>query len=354
MSAATNAKEFWQIFVKNEEKLIEALNGKDYEGLSEILEKLNEFVYEMSGGRYFIEDEPDQLEMTFDAGPNKTSQYLCRLLKETAPESVAKKWIINAVLPPLSQKAIEAQVQIKDSVYTLTDFTVFYKVHSEQQTFECLLYCPGFSQIGNPEYKKEMAMYLIETSIGQLYYEAYISSIDALDVPPKEKMDFCNLVDLFETIDKVVLKEHWKEYKSTTDIYSIYQPTEDLAKDSLRNDMKIILTTHPMLTEETLGQGQDVLLDLQSKGGEFGFMYYANPLQGKDNALFRQELSKKLDEQMNKVHAGTVIGGAMGKSYSYIDWIIYDKTEFTKAFEQLKKQVKDVVDLHYQPFFENI
>lgn len=43
-----------------------------------------------------------------------------------------------------------------------------------------------------------MSMYLIELAIGQCAYEAYLSSVDFLDVPPEEDQPFCNLVDLFE------------------------------------------------------------------------------------------------------------------------------------------------------------
>lgn len=350
MSVNQNIEQFWEKFQASEAGLIEALGSSDYEKLSEILEPLNEEVYKISGAKFFVEDIPDALEMTFDAGPNKTSQLICQQMKKLAPASVAAKWLINAVLPPLSQKAIEAKVQIKDDVYVLQDFHVFYTVHPEQQTISALLYCPGFSQIGNPEYKKEMAMYLIETSIGQLYYEAYISSVDAIDVPPAEDMPFCNLIDFFEAIDQVVLKDHWKEYKSPTEIYSVYQPYEDLAHDSLRKDMKIIFTTHPDLAEEALGEKSDVQLDLKAKDGEYGYVYYVNPLEGKDNALFRQELAKRMDDEISALNAGKVIGGAMGKSYSYIDWIIFDKKTFMALFDQLKQKVAHIVELHYQTF----
>lgn len=352
MSVVSNVERFWNYFEDHEEELIDALKEHDYSVLGDLIAKISERAYRISGARFFIEDNPDQLEMTFDTGPNKTSQYITDLMVKMAPDKIYNRWLINSLLPPLSQKAIEAQVQIKDQVYTLTDFTVFYTVHPKQQMISALLYCPGFSLIGNPEYKKEMAMYLIETSIGQLYYEAYLSSIDAVDTPPEEDMKACNLVDFFQKIDNAVVENHWKEYKSALDIYSVYQPTQDFAHDALRKDMKIIFTTHPLLAEETLGDTQDVLMDLQAKEGEYGYIYYSNPLSGKDNALFRQELSKKMDDEISKIHAGRVIGGAMGKSFAYIDWIIFDKEEFLKAFEQVQKQLKDQVELHYRSFTE--
>ena len=67
------------------------------------------------------------------------------------------------------------------------------------------------------------------------------------------------------------------------------------------------------------------MADLSSKDGEFGYVYYSNPFHNKEDALYRQKLSKELDVAISKVHAGKVVGGAIGKSFSYIDWIIYDK-----------------------------
>ena len=79
-------------------------------------------------------------------------------------------------------------------------------------------------------------------------------------------------------------------------------------------------------------------------------MYYSNPFNNKEDALYRQKLSKQLDETISKVHAGKVVGGAIGKSFSYIDWIVYDKDVFMKVFNQLKKQLDASVELYYQKF----
>lgn len=50
----------------------------------------------------------------------------------------------------------------------------------------------------------------------------------------------------------IVEKNEWKEYNSPLEIYSVYQPIQDIGHDSLRKDMKYIFTTHPLLIEETI------------------------------------------------------------------------------------------------------
>lgn len=351
MTVYDNALRFWEYFEYNEKDLLQALEAHDYPVLREVLGKVDERLYKYTGAHFFVEDVADQPEMTFDTGPNKTIQYLAQYFAGLAPESVRKTWIINPLLPPLSQKAIEAAVKIKDEEYALTDFTVFYTVDEKAQMFSLEVYCPGFGLIGNPEYKREMALYLVETAIGETAYEAYIAHIEAIDKPGTAE-NFCNLVDLYEVVEQTVEKLGWKHYTSALDIYSVYQPFQDIAHDALRKDMKIIFTTHPLLAEESLGEGQDVLLDLEAKGGEYGYVYYINPLEGKDNALFRQQLARQLGTEMEKIHAAQVIGGAMGKSYSYIDLIVYDIPRFEQAFEQLQKQLHDKVEMYFKPFRE--
>ena len=209
--------------------------------------------------------------------------------------------------------------------------------------------------IGNPENKKEMSMYLMELAIGQLAYEAYICRVDFIDTPDSD-MKFCQMIDFYEVIMALVEKNHWKVYDKPIDIYSVYQPIQDFAHDALRKDMKFIFTTHPLLVEQTIEEKEEVLADLSSKDGEFGYVYYSNPFHNKEDALYRQKLSKQLDETISKVHAGKVVGGAIGKSFSYIDWIVYDKDVFMKVFNQLKNSsmrvsnciIKNFNDFEYQ------
>ena len=130
----------------------------------------------------------------------------------------------------------------------------------------------------------------------------------------------------------------------------MYQPIKEIADDSLRKDMKYIFTTHPLLIEESISQQHDVVADLKAKDGEFGYIYYLNPFHSKEDALLRQNLSKQLDEQMTKIGVAKVIGGAIGKSYAYIDWIVYDTKAFKKALQDLQGKLSENLTLHYQPF----
>lgn len=349
MSARTRAIEFWKEFEKVESQIKTYLSQENYDACMALIEPLDEMAYESFGAHFFVDNAYSDFELTWDTGPNKTIQYLTQMVCDLVPVSIRRSWILNASLPPLSQKAIQAQVQIKDQIYTLTDFMLFYTPEPNQQTWQCEIYCPGFSLITNTENKKEMSMYLLELALGQCAYEAYISRVDYLDAPKPERV-FCNLVDAYETLMDHVDQNQWKTYASPLEIYSVYQPIQDFAHDSLRKDMKFIFTTHPLLIEETIEGQEDVLKDLEAKQGEFDYIYYNNLFNTREDALFRQELSKQVDEAFRKSESARVIGGAIGKSYSYIDCIVYDKQRFLKTFEQIKKQLDQKVKLHVQKF----
>lgn len=349
MSVLDNIKAFWQRFADESDAVLEALKTRNYDRLSELLEGLSSECMAVSGAKLFVEDSFEQPEVTLDAGPNKTSQLICEQMKKLAPSAVKRQWIINDSLQPLSQKAIEAQLQIKNSVYSLFDMTAFYQVSDANQAFSIQLYCPGFSLIHNPEYKREMCIYLVELAVGQKVLEAYVSSVDFLDVP-ENGTDFCNLTELYEVIMETAGKKGWKEYKTPLDIYTVFKPHQDFAHDSLRKDMKLIFTTHPTLIEESLGTGKDVLLDFKDKDGEYGYVYFSNQFEGKDDALFRQELSRKIDALCAPLHCAKVIGGAIGKSYAYIDLAVFDKKVFDGVFHQVQEQLKNQISIHYRSF----
>lgn len=349
MSVRTRALTFWKEFEKVDSRIKDCLTHEKYDECMKLVEPLDEFANESFGAHFFVDNAYSDFEMTWDTGPNKTIQYLTQMVCDLAPESIRHSWILNASLPPLSQKAIQAQVQIKDQIYTLTDFMLFYTPDLQQQTWQCSIYCPGFSLIANTENKKEMSMYLLELALGQCAYEAYVSHVDFLDAPQTESL-FCNLVDAYETLMEYVESNQWKTYKTPLDIYSVYQPVQDFAHDSLRKDMKFIFTTHPLLVEETIEEKEDVIKDLEAKQGEFVYIYYNNLFNTREDALFRQELSRQMDEAFCKSEAGRVIGGAIGKSYSYIDCIVFDIRRFQKAFDQIKKQLNQKVELHVQKF----
>lgn len=349
MSARENARQFWELFQTLEGQIKEGLMYQNYAVLNPCVEKLDDMCQEMTGCHFFVENIYDDFEITFDTGPNKTCQLMAQYFTQMAPVVIKKNWILNDCLPPLSSKAVLASIQIKEEQYSIQDFFVSFGVDDNQDLIHAKVYCPGYYLIDNTENKKEMSMYLLELALGEIAYEAYLSHIDFMD-EPKEVEQFCPIIDFYDQLMDLVEKKGWKQYNSPLDIYSVYQPIQDFAHDSLRKDMKMIFTTHPILLEETIENQNDVLADMESKQGEYGYIYYSNLYGNKQDALLRQQISVAIQKQLQQNEVGKVIGGAIGKSYSYIDIAVFDSSLFDIVFRKIKRQLDGKVELFYQKF----
>ena len=90
MSVYTNSQLFWKSFVNVQDELKNCLTNRNYERLNELVENLDEQFYSFTGAHFFVENLYDEYEMTFDTGPNKTTQYICSFFSKTAPIEVNK------------------------------------------------------------------------------------------------------------------------------------------------------------------------------------------------------------------------------------------------------------------------
>lgn len=343
---------FWRIFLQNRKELEEALRMQDEARSEDLIRELNVRLESVCGCKALIEYSEDGFfEMTFDTGPNKTVQYICELLRQNAPKELVEDWIINSWLPPYSSKAKNAVLRIKDQVYTGADFTVFYTIDETNHCLHVDMYCPGFRDIADEERKREMAAYMMELFIGELELEARIASIQPVDEPLQNSENFCLLPNFYEDICDIVIDQEWLEYHDPTNIYMVYKINEEQNDDSLRKDMKLILTTNALLQEELLAGNYDSCIDFRDKGGEYGYLYYENPYDDEKNALIRQTMEKKLNEMLQPLAIAKTIGGAIGTKYSYIDLAIFDTDAFAIVLSDLKEKIS--FDLQYQAFLKD-
>lgn len=75
-----------------------------------------------------------------------------------------------------------------------------------------------------------------------------------------------------------------------------------------------------------------------------------NLFDSKEDAALRQKLATQIEALLAPLHCAKVIGGAIGKSYSYIDVVLFDQKMFGQVFAQIQSQLKDKVELHYRSF----
>lgn len=344
MSIKKQAKRFWRVFEQEKKNLEKALLSHNDEEVKEIKKIISTYFEELCNCELEISEEDGIFELTFLPEQEKNAQLICDLLKKLAPESM-QDWVIHSCLPPLSQKALNTVLRIKEQDYTADDFIVYYDIDRKNKCLNAEIYCDAFMQI-EPNKAMEIGIYMLQLNIGEIALEAYINHIDVIS--ERKSGNASLLSSFYETLLDIIEEEKWTEYDSATSIYRAYSLNENKIIEDVRKDMKIIFTVHPLLMGELLNDEYFTYHQFFDFGGEYGYLYYE--LEGKEvnDALIRQKLEKKLNELLYPMGIARSIGGAIGTKYAYIDLAIFDKDEFIKVLDKINNKLS--IKLTYKSF----
>ncbi len=336
---------FWKIFLEERSNLERALDSHDVAEVGEITKILSTYFEEFSNSELEIAKEADSYEITFLSGQDKNVQLIGVLLKAYAPEAILDTWIVNSYLPPLSEKAINTILRVQNQEYSAEDFMIYYEIDETAKAVHCEVYCDAFAVMDDNK-ANEVAVYMLQLFIGECALEAYIASYEVT----RERHGGSQVVlsQFYELLMELVDEHEWPMYQDPTQIYRVYKLDEKKIKDEVRQDMKIIFTTHPILIAESLQDQYVSSHEFFDFGGEFGYVYYKNQNGNESDALYRQALEKKLNELLFEKGIAKSIGGAMGAVYAYVDLAIYDKEAFIKALQNINRHLS--VQLEYRAF----
>lgn len=347
MNLKQRVQEFWEYFISIQKDLENGLRDKEQHEVAHTIEDLNEHLTSVCGCKVEIEmSATDFFELTFTPGGNKTAQICCALLKKDAPTQLLDDWIINAFRQPLSEKAYNSVLRIKDKEFSGSDFKVFYTINEESRTLDLKIYCEALKGM-DENYREKMVVYMLELFIGELELEARISSIEIIDEPSEEE-NVCLLPNLYEDICDIIVDKEWVEYHDPLAIYMAYKLDEKPVNETLRKDMKLIVTTNPQLQEELLNDDFTTCKELIDKGGEYGYLYFEKLYNDEKEALVRQQLEKEMNDLLYDLSIARTMGGAIGIYYSYIDVAIFDIDAFEVALAKVNEKMK--FQIYYQPF----
>lgn len=337
---------FWKLFLQHEQDLKNALKFQNQIQLQRIEKDLKEYLKKTSGCGLELDYDGDFYECTFTPSGDKNAQLICDLLVKDAPKSLGEDWIINPYRIPLSQRAYQSTLKCENIEISGSDLYVYYQINESMHTLDLKVYCEKWAPL-NIDLKERITAYFLELFIGELELEARISSIEIIDQRSDED-DVVLLPNLFEDICDIVSANEWMEYKSPLSIFAVYKLDEVPTNQTLRNDMKMILTRHPLLSEQLLRKEDEVIRDFRALGADFGYLYYEKRFDDEKEALVRQELERQLHELLYEMSIAYVIGGAIGETYTYIDLAIYDKDAFMIVVEKLQEQLS--FDIYFKTF----
>lgn len=347
MNLKHRVKHFWQYFETIQKDIELCLKEHDQHELNHLLEDLNARLVNIVGTKMEVElNENGFYEMTFPSGGDKNVQFCTALLIKDAPQQLKEDWILNAWRPPLSEKALNSFIDCNGKHYTGADFKVYYNINTDLKMLDIKVYSEAFKGMAE-DYRNRLTAYMLELFIGELELEARINSIETI-LEESEEEDVCLLPNFYEDICDIIIDEEWSEYHDPTMIYMAYKLDEKLPSETLRKDMKMIITTNPQLQEELLNQEYESCKEMKQKGAEYGYLFYEVLYEDEKEALLRQQLEKEINKMLYDMSIARTIGGAIGIHYSYIDVAVFDVDGFLIALEKMNEKMK--FKLYYRPF----
>ena len=336
MNSKHRVHNFWSYFLTIQQPLETALREQDRHEYEHLLNDINEQLKTVCGCKLEVEmSETGFFEMTFATGGDKTAQLCSALLKKDAPQQLSENWIINAFRPPLSERALNSYLQLNGQTVRGADFKVYYTIEEESKTVELKVYCAALQGLEETN-KESIVAYMLELFIGELEFEARISRVEILDAEIDEE-NVCLLAKIYTL--------------SLHDALPIYKLDEKPVSETLRRDMKLIVTTNPQLQEEVLNKEYATCKDFADKGGEYGYLYYEKLYEDEKEALVRQQLEKEINDLLYPMSIARTMGGAIGMYYSYIDLAVFDRDGFAIALEKINEKMK--FKIYYHSFLED-
>ena len=338
MDTKHRVKNFWNYFMGVREEVEQALAQNKQEEVQELSKEINLQVESVCDAKAELEYHDGFYELSFHGGANKTKQYICALLRKEAPKALINDWIINAFRQPLSETALNTIVKIDDHEYSGADFTIYYEIDQPARCIHVEVYSEALLKLEEKQ-REQVAVAMLELYIGEIELEARIGEVSVLTQPREDAQNFCLLPNFYEDICDIVMDEEWSEYSEPCAIYSAYKIDQEIVSETLRKDMKLIITTNAQLQEELLNKELDSCNEAIRFGAEYGYLFYEIEQEGEKIALVRQQLEKELQDLLYPLSIARTIGGAIGTHYAYIDLILFDKEAFTILLERLNEHL---------------
>lgn len=346
MDTKHRVNNFWKYFMGVRKEIEHALKNNT-EDLEDLIKELNLQVESICDAQVQLEMQDGFYELTFHGGANKTKQYICALIKQNSPKELVNDWIVNAYRQPLSQDAWNAAVKIDDQEYSGKDFIVYYDIDKQAKCIHTSIYTEAFASL-DKQRAYHVAVAMLELFIGEMELEARIGDVIPLKEVQTNAENYCLLPNFYEDLCDIVVDEEWMEYASPDEIYSAYKLDKEITCETLRKDMKLIITTNPQLQEELLNKELDSCNEAIRFGAEYGYLFYEIEQEKEQIALVRQQLEKEIQDLFYPLSIARAIGGAIGTHYGYIDLILFDKDAFMILLERLNEHLPFPV--YYQNF----
>ena len=316
-------KKAWKEFIKQEKELRKIMDeDKNNEHGKELIKKcediLNIAFYSVS---FELGYNGEKYELILTPEGDKIKLFELIYFVKHAPKEIENNWNI------LVGRQANTDIAIRVEGFDINGDDVLVWIDKNDQGVDLSIYCEKTQTLLKEEENRVwwLLTTLTDLILGEIIHMRYIDSLNILDsIQDKEWITLTNLPKKLEEMGFKLSNDP----ESLLELYTGYQmnPIQDKNAD-LRLDTIFGSSCCVALLNEYLCNEEDSMDMLHADGSVAGFFYYPLSSFAKDDSTqqifdFRDSLEDYLLNNCGE--SLTLIGGATGSNYGYVDFIAWD------------------------------
>ncbi len=315
---------FWQAFIEKRDALSACISSPDsIHGVEIVNEMLERSQLKMA---FMMGFNGEKYEFFFSPEGNKNVQFLTRCLIDMCPDIPG--WLFYPAKQPSDiEKLTGMKVQVSEQVSASPETLFILPVLNEDsKKFDIKVFNEAFKIL--PEKDCVFITFLLlDEALGEYGTELFVGGLETVKEPLEGSID---LLTFRNRVEGYKLEIEFDAETTPDQLYSIYQVRPPEKEEyALREDVFLVSTSN-VETFHNYRQ-KNVLADY---GASYIFIVLDLSQFDMDNYLEqRDEISDKIDLEMQNSNDGFVVGYATGKVNCYIDLIIFDGENSIQALK---------------------
>jgi len=211
-------------------------------------------------------------------------------------------------------------IRIGGKDYRPIEFWVTPTLDEERERIDLVAWNPVFESMPEPERYQVLFLWLDEV-LGE---EAVADRLGAIEIRDDALADSFPVPELAEFVDRAVAARGWRS-RAPGEHYELYQLGDSL-RGFVRDDTVAGTSRHMSLIHDYLGAGGRMEDPLIKLGASFVFVSFETTFLGRGKEVAdRAEIEDLVGKALAESSSGYCLGGALGRSRSYIDLLVYDR-----------------------------
>lgn len=169
---------------------------------------------------------------------------------------------------------------------------------------------------------------IVKYYLGEMMYETYITGIEYVDELEGETFLISDIREVVISVQEAEIVNYANSPFETLDKYEVEPGDNDLLRDDVIEWNSVVKEPY----EAYINDDQDFFIEYDDVGITFGYLF-ATLDDFEENQEVSEELVTKILEILSSNQIALYLGNSLGNEYIYVDFIVFNKTEFTDAIK---------------------